>query len=420
MQKPLIKKISGREIIDSRGTPTLEVTVVLEDGAVGIASVPSGASTGRYEAHERRDGDPARFGGKGVLRVAMDVGACISPALCGMNAAEQADVDARLLSLDGTPDKSRLGANATLAVSLAVARAAAAHYHLPLFRYLGGAAAHRLPVPMMNILNGGAHADNNVDVQEFMILPVGAKSFSEGLRWGCEITRSLGRLLRRRGLSTTVGDEGGFAPDLENDEAALSLIVEAVRDVGLDTQRVKLALDAAASEWHGEEGYTLPKRGRRLTAEALCDEWADLAARYPILSLEDGLGEDDFPGWQQMTKRLGSSMLLVGDDLFVTNRGRLADGIRLGAGNAILIKPNQIGTLTETLQVIALAKEAGYRFILSHRSGETTDTTIADIAVATGAPLIKAGAPCRGERVAKYNRLLSIEQSLGDAATYGL
>ena len=424
MSKPQILKCCGREILDSRGNPTVEATVVLTDGTVGVASVPSGASTGIYEAHELRDGDPARFGGKGVREAVANVCDILSPALSGMYASEQTEVDNAILRLDGTNNKSKLGANATLAVSLATARAAANWYRLPLYRYLGGVDTHRLPIPMMNVLNGGAHASNNMDIQEFMIVPVGAPSFAEALRWGSEIYHTLGRLLKADRLSTAVGDEGGFAPDLGSDEEAIQYLIRAIETAGYDTDRVKISLDVAASEWYAgsrdgmghsdrSEIYTLPKCGETLTRAALIEKWAGYCDRFPILSIEDGLDQSDFTGWRELTNRLGSRIKLVGDDLFVTNTSRLKEGIELGAGNAILIKPNQIGTLTETLEVIRVAKEAGYSFILSHRSGETEDTTIADIAVATGAPLIKSGAPCRTERVAKYNRLLRIEASMG-------
>ena len=430
MSKPQILKCCGREILDSRGNPTVEATVVLTDGTVGVASVPSGASTGVYEAHELRDGDPNRFGGKGVRDAVSNICDILSPALSGMYASDQTEVDNAILRLDGTENKSKLGANATLAVSLATARAAANWYRLPLYRYLGGVDTHRLPIPMMNVFNGGAHASNDVDIQEFMIVPVGAPTFAEALRWGSEIYHTLGKLLKADGLSTTVGDEGGFAPNLGSDEDAIQYLIRAIEAAGYDTDRVKISLDVAASEWyagsrdggdHGErsEIYTLPKRGVTLTRAALIEKWSDYCDRFPILSIEDGLDQTDFTGWAEMTQRLGSRVRLVGDDLFVTNTARLKEGIEAGAGNAILIKPNQIGTLTETLEVIRVAKEAGYSFILSHRSGETEDTTIADIAVATGAPLIKSGAPCRTERVAKYNRLLRIEASMGKTEVCG-
>ena len=418
--KPLIKKITAREILDSRGNPTVEACVVLEDGTVGAASVPSGASTGTFEAHELRDGDEKRYGGRGVLGAVAGIARTVAPALVGKCAGEQAEIDELLISLDGTKNKHKLGANATLAVSLATARAAAAWYRLPLYRYVGGAAARVLPVPMMNILNGGAHAANNVDIQEFMILPVGAPSFAEALRWGSEIYHKLGALLKKQGLATTVGDEGGFAPNLDDDETAIVLITEAIRSAGYDEKSVKIALDVAAGEWQSPEGgYQMPKRGERMDTGTLIAKWIDLASRYPILSIEDGLGEEDFVGMSELTAKLGSRVMLVGDDLFVTNEARLSRGIAARAANSILIKPNQIGTLTETLQVIDRAREAGYRHILSHRSGETADTTIADLAVATGAPFIKSGAPCRSDRVAKYNRLLRIESALTNGVYAG-
>jgi len=421
MNKPQILKCSAREILDSRGNPTLEATVFLTDGTVGVAGVPSGASTGIYEAHELRDGDDARYYGKGVLEAVRGVIKKISPALAGVCASEQAELDRVLIELDGTENKTKLGANATLAVSLAAARAAANWYGIPLYRYFGGLDAYRMPMPMMNILNGGAHASNNIEIQEFMIVPVGAASFSEALRMGSEISHMLGKILNRNGYASTVGDEGGFAPDLGDEEQALSLICRAISEAGYTTDQVKLALDAAAGEWYSEEdgGYHRPKRGERYTRGELIDYWSELCEKYPIMSIEDGLDQRDFDGWAQMTQRLGDKIMLVGDDLFVTNTRRLSRGISERAGNAILIKPNQIGTLTETLQVIHMAKDAGYDFILSHRSGETEDTTLADIAVGLNSPYIKTGAPCRGERVAKYNRLLRIESSLNCGAQYG-
>ena len=413
MPKLKIEKIAAREILDSRGNPTVEASVILEDGITGLAAVPSGASTGRFEAHERRDGDPDRYGGKGVLQAVHAVNHIIAPALCGKNANEQANLDTVMLALDGTENKSKLGANATLAVSLAVARAAARAYRLPLYQYIGGINAVTTPCPMMNILNGGAHAANNIDIQEFMIAPVGACDFAQALRWGSEIYHTLGRLLRARGLSTTVGDEGGFAPDLDCDEAALTLITEAIHEAGYDTDRVKIALDVAASEWRSEDGvYRLPKRHAEYDAAGLSAHLSALCDRFAIFSIEDGLAEDDYEGWRMLTAQLGRRVMLVGDDLFVTNRERLMRGIREGMGNAILIKPNQIGTLTETLGVIRQAQAEGYRTILSHRSGETEDTTIADIAVGTATPFIKSGAPCRTDRTAKYNRLLRIEGAI--------
>ena len=421
MNKPQILKCSAREILDSRGNPTLEATVFLTDGTVGVAGVPSGASTGIYEAHELRDGDDTRYFGKGVLEAVRGVIKKISPAVAGIYASEQAELDRVLIELDGTENKTKLGANATLAVSLAAARASANWYGMPLYRYLGGIDAYRMPMPMMNILNGGAHASNNIEIQEFMIVPVGAGSMSEAVRMGSEISHMLGKILSRNGYASTVGDEGGFAPDLGDEEQALSLICRAISEAGYTTDEVKLALDAAAGEWYSEQdgSYHRPKRGERYTREELIDYWAELCEKYPIISLEDGLDQRDFDGWSQLTSRLGDKIMLVGDDLFVTNTRRLSRGIAEGAGNAILIKPNQIGTLTETLQVIHMAKDAGYDFILSHRSGETEDTTLADIAVGLNSPYIKTGAPCRGERVAKYNRLLRIESSLNSAARYG-
>ncbi len=422
MTKPQITKCCAREILDSRGYPTVEATVVLCDGSVGVASVPSGASTGQFEAHELRDGDENRYHGKGVRDAVRNVCDIICPAISGMYASDQEEVDQALLRLDGTQNKSKLGANAMLAVSLATARAAANWYRIPLYKYLGGVGAHRLPIPMMNVLNGGAHASNNVEIQEFMILPVGAPSFAEALRWGSEIYHTLGKILKKDGLSTGVGDEGGFAPNLPSDEAAIEYLIKAIKEAGYTTDQVMISLDVAASEWQKQgtsDHYTLPKAHVTLSRDALIDRWAEYADKYPIFSIEDGLAEEDFEGWVALTERLGDKLRLVGDDLFVTNTQRLLSGIEQGAGNAILIKPNQIGTLSETLDVIRVAKEAGYDFILSHRSGETEDTTIADLAVATGALLIKSGAPCRTERTAKYNRLLRIEASLGKSV-YGL
>lgn len=420
MTKPQITRAAAREILDSRGNPTVEATVFLADGTVGVASVPSGASTGIYEACELRDNEAKRYGGKGVRDAVANVGKIISPALCGMNASEQEDIDGILRDLDGTDTKSRLGANAVLAVSLATMRAAANWYRLPPFRYIGGNAATRLPVPMMNILNGGAHASNNVEIQEFMIAPVGASSFAEGLRMGSEIYHTLGRILKKEGFASTVGDEGGFAPDLRQDEEALELICRAIEESGYSTDNVKIALDCAAGEWYDErEGYRLPKHGVKKSRTELIDEWVRLTEKYPIFSIEDGLDQRDFDGWTDMTARLGKRILLVGDDLFVTNEKRLREGIRRGAANAILIKPNQIGTLSEVLHVIRLAREKGYAWIPSHRSGETEDSTLADIAVGVGAVYIKSGAPCRSERVAKYNRLLRIEAAIGSGAVYG-
>lgn len=420
MNKPQIVKCCAREILDSRGNPTVETTVFLTDGTVGMASVPSGASTGIYEAHEKRDGDPERFNGKGVKSAVCNVCRTISPAISGICASEQHELDNVLLKLDGTSDKSNLGANAILSVSLAAARAAANWYHIPLYKYLGGVDSFRLPVPMMNIVNGGAHAANNIEIQEFMIVPVGCKTFSEAMRAGCEIYAALGKLLKSQGYATTVGDEGGYAPDLESDEQAVDLIIEAIKKAGYDTSAVMIALDAAASEWYAEDGiYVMPKRGTKYTRDELIDYWCALTAKYPVMSIEDGLDQRDFEGWTKLTSRIGDRTMLVGDDFFVTNTERLKQGIEAGAANAILIKPNQIGTLSETMNVIHMAKDAGYRFILSHRSGETEDTTIADIAVALNAPFIKSGAPCRSERVAKYNRLLRIEAALNSGGCFG-
>lgn len=413
-----IHSVQGREILDSRGNPTVEATVVLADGTIGRASVPSGASTGQFEALELRDNDPDRFGGKGVTQAVVNINTTIREAIVGEYASFY-DVDRILLNTDGTEDKSKLGANATLAVSLATARAAAASLSLPLYQYLGGRNGVRLPVPLMNILNGGAHASNNLDVQEFMIVPVGFSTFADALRAGVEIYHTLGRNLKKAGKSTAVGDEGGFAPDLREDREAIEFILAAIHDAGYDTDRVKVALDVAASEWAVDGKYHMPKENRDMTMEDLVKRWESLAGEYPIFSIEDGVGENDREGWRQLTAALGRKILLVGDDFFVTNPRRLREGIANKEANAVLVKPNQIGTLTETLEVIRIATEAGYRSIVSHRSGETGDTTIADIAVATNAGFIKTGAPCRYERVAKYNRLLQIERELGDAAVYG-
>lgn len=405
-----IQKVFGCEILDSRGNPTVSATVQLTDGTMGTAAAPSGASTGKFEAIEMRDGDQRRYGGKGVLKAVRSVSEIISPALEKVPSLTVREIDHVLCKLDGTPNKAHLGANATLAVSMAAARAIAAHYRMPLYRFLGGAVAYQLPRPMMNILNGGAHAGNNIDIQEFMIVPTGAPNFREGLRWCAEITHTLGQQLKARGLSTGVGDEGGFAPDLESDEAAIEAVLEAVDKAGYGG-KVQLALDAAGSEWAQENGrYRLPKRGKELDTEDMIEYWENLVQKYPILSIEDPLGEEDWQGWAEMTRRLGDKVQLVGDDLFVTNSERLRQGMDEGAGNAILIKPNQIGTLTETLDCIELAKRGGYKTIISHRSGETEDTFIADLAVAVNAGQIKTGAPCRTERVAKYNRLLRIEE----------
>ncbi len=421
ISKPQIIKCGAREILDSRGNPTVEATVFLSDGTVGVASVPSGASTGKFEAHEKRDADAKHYHGKGVAKAVYNVCKVISPAISGFHACEQQEIDRILLELDGTENKSNLGANAILAVSLACARAAANHYSIPLYRYLGGIDAYRIPIPMMNILNGGAHANNNVEIQEFMILPVGAESFSEGLRMGSEIYHTLGNLLKGMKKAATVGDEGGYAPDLPSDEQAIALICEAIEASGYSTNDVKIALDVAASGWYRDDGrYHMLKRDEIKTADQLIETYTHYIEHYPIVSIEDGLGEEDFESWKTMTTRLKERVMLVGDDLFVTNHARLSKGIREGMGNAILIKPNQIGTLSETIDVIHTAKDAGYNFILSHRSGETEDTTLADIAVAMNAPFIKSGAPCRSERVAKYNRLLRIECAQGCGAVYGI
>lgn len=420
MAKVCISKVCGREVLDSRGNPTVEASVMLSDGTVGMASVPSGASTGIFEAHELRDKSSMRYGGRGVLDAVYNIGKKICPALIGVSAYEQNEIDTIMRELDGTENKSRLGANAILAVSMACARAGANSYHMPLFKYVGGVSARNLPIPMMNILNGGAHASNNVDIQEFMIAPVGAQSFGEALRIGAEIYHALGKLLASRRLGTAVGDEGGYAPSLDSDEDAIRLICEAIDAAGYDTGTVKIALDAAGSEWFRDGAYILPKRGVRFDADGLIGYWAELVGKYPIFSIEDGLDQTDFEGWALLTARIGDRIMLVGDDLFVTNVKRLSTGIELGAANAILIKPNQIGTVSETIDVIVKAKTNGYRYIPSHRSGETEDTTIADLAVGTNAPYIKTGAPCRSERVAKYNRLLRIENALGVGAKYGI
>lgn len=411
----------GREIIDSRGNPTVEAEVVLECGAHGIGAAPSGASTGEFEALELRDGNVARFGGKGVRKAVENVNTAINDALCGKNAADIYAADSAMIGADGTEDKSSLGANAILAASIAVARAAANAYDIPLYRFLGGANANRLPVPMMNILNGGAHAANTVDVQEFMIMPAGAESFKGGLRRCTEVLHSLASILGANGLATSVGDEGGFAPDLSSDSQAIEYILEAIQKAGYEPGRdFVLAIDAASSEWKGGEPgkYVLPKSGERFTSSELASHWERLCERYPIVSVEDGLDEEDWQGWRHMTKSLGEKTQLVGDDLFVTNSKRLKKGIELGCGNSILIKLNQIGTVSETLEAIKIAQKAGYTAVISHRSGETEDTTIADLAVATNAGQIKTGAPSRSERVAKYNRLLRIEERLGASACY--
>ncbi|MBW0136570.1 phosphopyruvate hydratase [Pseudonocardia petroleophila] len=413
----VIEQVGAREILDSRGNPTVEVEVSLEDGTLGRAAVPSGASTGEHEAVELRDGDPLRFGGKGVEKAVKNVLDVIAPELKDMEAVDQRLIDQVLLDLDGTPDKSKLGANAILGVSLAVAKAAAESSGLDLYRYLGGAGAHVLPVPMMNIINGGAHADSSVDVQEFMIAPVGAESFREALRWGAEVYASLKSVLKAKGLATGLGDEGGFAPDLPGTRAALDLIAEAVEKTGYTLGRdIVLALDVAATEFHSDGVYSY--EGRKLSSAQLSDVYAELIGAYPLVSIEDPLDEDDWEGWVGLTSAIGDKVQIVGDDLFVTNPERLEEGIARGAANALLVKVNQIGTLSETLDAVALAHMSGYRCMMSHRSGETEDTTIADLAVATGCGQIKTGAPARSERVAKYNQLLRIEEFLGDAARY--
>ncbi|MBO8168430.1 MAG: phosphopyruvate hydratase [Thermoanaerobacteraceae bacterium] len=415
----IITDVLAREILDSRGNPTVEVEVLLESGALGRAAVPSGASTGAYEAVELRDKDESRYLGKGVLQAVNNVNTVIAPELIGMDATDQLGIDQLLLELDGTENKSKLGANAVLGVSLAVAKAAAEAFGLPLYQYLGGVNAKEMPVPMMNILNGGKHADNNVDIQEFMIMPVGAETFREGLRMGAEIFHNLKKVLQQKGLNTAVGDEGGFAPNLQSNAEALDVIVEAIKQAGYNPgEDVLLALDVAATELFKDGQYHFPGEGKSFTAEQLIEFYGELVDKYPIISIEDGLSEDDWEGWQQFTGKLGSRVQLVGDDLFVTNTKKLAKGIDLGVANAILIKVNQIGTLTETLDAIEMAKRAGYTAVISHRSGETEDATIADIAVATNAGQIKTGAPSRTDRVAKYNQLLRIEEGLSHLAKY--
>ena len=416
-----IEKVIGREIIDSRGNPTVEAEVYLLDGTVGRGAAPSGASTGEFEALELRDGDKSRFGGKGVTKAVENINTVISDALTGVDASDIYAVDAAMIAADGTKDKSNLGANAILAVSIASARAAANALEIPLYRFLGGVNGNRLPVPMMNILNGGAHAANTVDVQEFMIMPVGAPSFKEALRWCAEVFHALAALLKSKGLATSVGDEGGFAPDLASDEEAIQYILDAVKDAGYEPGKdFMIAMDAASSEWKGERKgeYVLPKAGTKFTFEELIEHWKKLVDKYPIISIEDALDEEDWEGWQKLTAELGDKVQLVGDDLFVTNTERLSKGIELGCGNSILIKLNQIGSVSETLEAIKMAHKAGYTAISSHRSGETEDTTIADLAVALNTCQIKTGAPSRSERVAKYNQLLRIEEELGASAVY--
>ena len=416
-----IEKVIGREIMDSRGNPTVEAEVYLIDGTVGRGTAPSGASTGEFEALELRDKDKNRYLGKGVLKAVENINTVINDTICGMDTSDIYAIDKAMIGADGTKDKSRLGANAILAVSIACCRAAATALEIPLYRFLGGVSGNRLPVPMMNILNGGAHAANTVDVQEFMIMPVGAESFREALRWCAEVFHALAALLKSKGLATSVGDEGGFAPDLASDEEAIQYILEAVKNAGYEPGKdFMIAMDAASSEWKGSKKgeYVLPKAGTKYTSAELIAHWKALVEKYPIISIEDALDEEDWEGWQQLTKELGDKVQLVGDDLFVTNTERLQKGIELGCGNAILIKLNQIGSVSETLEAIKMAHKAGYTAISSHRSGETEDTTISDLAVALNTCQIKTGAPSRTERVAKYNQLLRIEEQLGDAAVY--
>lgn len=416
-----IVKVIGREILDSRGNPTVEAEVYLADGTVGRGTAPSGASTGEFEALELRDGDKGRYGGKGVTKAVENINTAINDAICGLDASDIYAVDKAMIKADGTKDKSKLGANAILAVSIAAARAASISLDIPLYRFLGGISGNRLPVPMMNILNGGAHAANTVDVQEFMIMPVGAPSFKETLRWCAEVFHALAALLKSKGLATSVGDEGGFAPDLASDEEAIQYILEAVKNAGYEPGKdFMIAMDAASSEWKGSKKgeYVLPKAGTKFTSAELIEHWKKLVEKYPIISIEDALDEEDWEGWQLLTKELGGKVQLVGDDLFVTNTERLAKGISLGCGNSILIKLNQIGSVSETLEAIKMAHKAGYTAISSHRSGETADTTIADLAVALNTCQIKTGAPSRSERVAKYNQLLRIEEELGESAVY--
>ena len=416
-----IVKVIGREILDSRGNPTVEAEVYLADGTVGRGTAPSGASTGEFEALELRDGDKGRYGGKGVTKAVENINTAINDAVCGLDASDIYAVDKAMIKADGTKDKSKLGANAILAVSIAAARAASISLDIPLYRFLGGISGNRLPVPMMNILNGGAHAANTVDVQEFMIMPVGAPSFKEALRWCAEVFHALAALLKSKGLATSVGDEGGFAPDLASDEEAIQYILEAVKNAGYEPGKdFMIAMDAASSEWKGSKKgeYVLPKAGTKFTSAELIEHWKKLVEKYPIISIEDALDEEDWEGWQLLTKELGGKVQLVGDDLFVTNTERLAKGISLGCGNSILIKLNQIGSVSETLEAIKMAHKAGYTAISSHRSGETADTTLADLAVALNTCQIKTGAPSRSERVAKYNQLLRIEEELGESAVY--
>ncbi|HBY94028.1 MAG TPA: phosphopyruvate hydratase [Chloroflexi bacterium] len=419
MTNRTIKDVLARQILDSRGNPTIEVEVVLSDGSEGRAAVPSGASTGAHEAWELRDGETDVYGGKGVLQAVNNVEQTIAEELIGWDATDQMGIDRMMIDLDATPNKKNLGANAILGVSLAVAKAAAASLGLPLYRYLGGVSAHVLPVPMMNILNGGKHAANSTDFQEFMILPVGAPTFSDALRWGVDTYHTLNKVLSRRGYSTNVGDEGGFAPSLGSNAEAFEVIIEAIEQAGYTPgEDLYLGLDAAATELYHDGKYSLPKENRSLTSEEMVEFYADWVSRYPIISIEDGLAEDDWSGWELLTERLGNRVQLVGDDLLVTNVARLEEAIEREAANSILIKLNQIGTLTETIAAVEMAQRAGWTAIISHRSGETADTTIADLAVALGAGQIKTGAPARTDRVAKYNQLLRIEESLADAAWY--
>lgn len=421
MNKLEIVRVIGREILDSRGNPTVEAEVYLADGTIGRGTAPSGASTGEFEALELRDGDKDRYLGKGVTKAVANINGPINDAVKGLTASDIYAVDRAMIKADGTKDKSKLGANAILAVSIATCRAASISLGIPLYRLLGGVQGTNLPVPMMNILNGGAHATNSVDVQEFMIMPVGAPSFKEGLRWCAEVFHALAKLLKSRNLATSVGDEGGFAPNLSSDEETIETILEAVKNAGYEPGRdFKIAMDAASSEWKGSKKgeYVQPKSGKKFTSDELIAHWESLVEKYPIISIEDGLDEEDWEGWQKMTEKLGKKVQLVGDDLFVTNTERLSKGISLGAGNSILIKLNQIGSVSETLEAIKMAHAAGYTAISSHRSGETADTTIADLAVALNTNQIKTGAPSRSERVAKYNQLLRIEEELGSSAVY--
>lgn len=416
-----IVDVKGREILDSRGNPTVEAEVTLYDGTVACGTAPSGASTGEFEALELRDNDKSRYLGKGTLKAVKNINTVIKDTITGLDASDIYAVDKAMTDADGTNDKAKFGANAILAVSIACARAAAVSLDIPLYRFLGGISGNKLPVPMMNILNGGAHAANTVDVQEFMIMPVGAPNFKEALRWCAEVFHSLASLLKSKGLATSVGDEGGFAPDLASDEEAIRYILEAVKNAGYEPKRdFMIAMDAAASEWKGSKKgeYVLPKAGTKFTSSGLIDHWKNLVEKYPIISIEDALDEEDWEGWQQLTRELGDKVQLVGDDLFVTNTKRLEKGIKLGCGNSILIKLNQIGSVSETLEAIKMAHKAGYTAIASHRSGETADTTIADLAVALNTCQIKTGAPSRSERVAKYNQLLRIEEQLGNSAVY--